>query len=153
MPSFVTSRLDFSNSVLCAISQKLLRKLQSIQNSAARILMRCHRFDHITPVLRTLHWLPVSFRVRFKICVLVYKCLNNLAPKYLCDLIQLFLSQRNTRRNGQLFLVVPFTLSVPKSFSTVAPRVWNDLPFSVRAAPSLETFKSRLKTLYFTMSY
>ena len=151
--AFISSRLDFSNAVLCAISQKLLRKLQSIQNSAARILMRCHRFDHITPVLHQLHWLPVSYRIRFKICVLVYKCLNNTAPGYLCDLIHLFLSARNTRRNDQLFLDVPFTVSAPRSFSTIAPRLWNDLPVFIRSSTSLDTFKSRLKTHYFIMHF
>ena len=95
--AFVTSKLDFSDSVLCSIDQKLLQKFQVIQNAAARILIKCRKYDHITPVLHTLHWLPVSYRIRFKLCVLVYKCLNEIAPPYLNDLVNLHVFPRNTR--------------------------------------------------------
>ena len=81
--AFVSSRLDYCNSLLNNISDSLLNKLQRIQNAAARLVSGRRKFDHITPVLRELHWLPVRQRVTFKIATLVFKCLHEQAPSYL----------------------------------------------------------------------
>ena len=78
----LSMRLDYY-SLLCGISDTLLRRLQSVQNAAARVITRTPRRDHITPILHHLHWLPVRQRVAFKLAVLVYKALNNRAPVYL----------------------------------------------------------------------
>ena len=76
--AFVTSRLDYCNSLLSGVSKGLLAKLQSVQNAAARLITRTRKFEHITLVLRDLHWLPVKQRVAFKVATLVYKCLHGL---------------------------------------------------------------------------
>jgi len=81
--AFISMHLDYCNSLLCGISDTLLRRLQSVQNAAARVITRTPRRDHITPILHHLHWLPVRQRVAFKLAVLVYKALNNRAPEYL----------------------------------------------------------------------
>ena len=78
-----SSRLDYCNSLLYGVSDELLRKLQVIQNAATRVVTVAKKFDHITPVLRELHWLPVRERIRFKLAMIVYKCLHGLAPPYL----------------------------------------------------------------------
>jgi len=70
--------------VLYSVSGQLLRKLQTVQNAAARVVTRSRKFDHIT-VLNELHWLPMAERVRFKLALIVFKCLNGLAPSYLTD--------------------------------------------------------------------
>ncbi len=70
--AFVSSRLDYCNALLIRIPGKSLQKLQYIQNSAARILMRMRKYDHITPILKSLHWLPVSFTIVYKVSLLTH---------------------------------------------------------------------------------
>jgi len=83
--SLVLSRLDFGNSILVGMPA-LLQRLQSVMNAAARLIFPSSKFDHVTPVLRQLHWLKVRERIDFRLAaVLVYKCLHGLAPPYLID--------------------------------------------------------------------
>ena len=78
------------NSLLYGLPESLITKIQRIQNSAARLVTRTRSSDHITPVLRTLHWLPVKYRIMYKILLLTYKCMHGLAPEYLNDLIKVY---------------------------------------------------------------
>jgi len=81
--AFISSRLDYCNSLLYGINDGLLKKLQVVQNATARVTTKTRKFDHIKPVLRELHWLPVRKRIVYKLAVMVYKCLHGLAPPYL----------------------------------------------------------------------
>jgi len=83
--AFISCRLDYCNSLLFGISDGLLRRLQSVQNAATRLVTGARRCDHITPVLRQLHWLPVRQRVVFKIAGLEHQSLVGAAPAYLAD--------------------------------------------------------------------
>ena len=83
--AFISSHLDYCNSLLYGVSDRLLKKLQAVHNASARVVMRTKQFDHITPVLRDLHWLPVHQRIKYKLAMIVYKCLHALAPTYLAD--------------------------------------------------------------------
>ncbi len=74
-----------------------IRQLQLIQNAAARILTRTRKSEHITPVLRSLHWLPVTFRVDFKVLLLVYKSLNGLGLKYIANMLTEYKPNRPLR--------------------------------------------------------
>ncbi len=74
--AFITSRVDYCDGLL---PKKTIRQLQLIQNTAARILTRTRTSEHITPVLRSLHWLPVTFRIDFKVLLLDYKSLRTMA--------------------------------------------------------------------------
>ena len=78
------SQLDYCNALLYGVADGLYRHLQSVQNAAARLVSGLRRRDH-RPTLLRLHWLPVRQRVLFKIAVLVYQCLNSLAPSYWAD--------------------------------------------------------------------
>jgi len=87
--AFVSSRLDYCNSLLFGVTDSLVQRLQAVQNAAARLVSGTRRSEHITPVLRQLHWLPVRQRIEFKMAILVYKALNDLSPQYLADDCQL----------------------------------------------------------------
>ena len=89
-----TCHLDYGNSLFSGITDSLLRRLQSVQNAAARLVTGTRRRDHITPVLRQLHWLPVRVRQRvdFKLALLVYKALHDVTAAYLVDDCQLILT-------------------------------------------------------------
>jgi len=80
---FVSSRLDGYNSLLAGVSSQLLHKLQVIRNAAARLVTGARRSEHMTPVLRDLHWVPVRQRITLKTAVLAYMCQHGMAPQYL----------------------------------------------------------------------
>lgn len=156
--AFVTSRLDYCNSLLFGMSKRNISRLQKIQNRAARLCLNLPRKARVpsSELLKTLHWLPVSFRIEFKILLLTFKCTNGLAPSYLSDLIS-FRSVGRTLRSSNLDL-----LGVPKSrtrtfgdraFSVAAPRLWNSLPLSLRSVKSVATFKKDLKTFLFIKAF
>ncbi len=144
--------IDYCNALLAGASKATLNKLQVVQNSAARILTRTRMRDHITPVLESLHWLPVSFRVDFKILMLTYKALHGLAPQYLSELLIPYTPTRDLRSSETGLLTVPLTRlrsMGDRAFSSLAPKLWNSLPIEIRQAKTISTFKSRLKTHFF----
>jgi len=105
--AFVISQLDYGNSLLVGLPNSQLERLQRVQNSAARLISGARRFDHITPILRTLHWLPIKQRIIFKIAVLVFRCLIGVAPQYLIDAIEIRRPCRELRSSSQLLLHSP----------------------------------------------
>jgi hypothetical protein len=133
--AFVTSRLDYCNALLFGVSAASLQKLQRVQNMAARILTRTRKNEHITPVLRHLHWLPVEYRVQYKIVLMTYKALHNEAPDYISDLLCVRVPGRTLRSSARDDLVVPRTRLKrygDRAFSVAAPRLWNALPHELR---------------------
>ena len=154
--AFVTSRLDYCNSLLSGCPNTSLKSLQLIQNAAARVLTRTRKMDHISPVLASLHWLPVKSRVEFKVLLLTYKALNGQAPSYLTELLVPYNPSRPLRSQSAGLLVVPRIAKIRsggRAFNYQAPLLWNHLPVSVREADTLSTFKTRLKTFLFDRAY
>ena len=154
--AFVTSRIDYCNSLLYGISEHNIDRLQRIQNSAARMVTNTRKYSHVKPVLQKLHWLPVKQRIHFKILVTTYKCITGKAPEYLCELLSIRRSSRVLRSSNQLLLQMP--VSKLKSygegaFSVAGPTLWNRLPEEVRNKPSLESFKLLLKTHLFKIAF
>ena len=155
--SLVTSRLDYSNGLLYGIPKSAVSILQSVQNSAARSVTKTAPREHITPVLRELHWLPVDRRIEYKILLYAYKALNGLAPEYLCNMVELYAPDRVLRSASQNLLVVPRGKHCQygmRTFAMAAATLWNSLNVRdrsnrIRGSPSLESFKSNLKTLLF----
>ncbi|CAL9684539.1 unnamed protein product [Knipowitschia caucasica] len=150
--AFVSSRLDYCNALLVGIPAKSLQKLQHIQNTAARILTRTPKHQHITPVLRDLHWLPIIQRIQYKICLLTYQCIHGHAPDYLTELLTPPPITRSLRSTDTNPLSIPRTklrTMGDRAFQAAAPKLWNALPPHLRAPQSLENFKRGLKTFLF----
>ncbi len=129
--AFMTSRLDYCNALLGGCPASSINKLQIVQNAAARVLTRSRKYDHITPILQSLHWLPIKFRISYKILLLAYKALNDLAPAYLTNLLSRYNPTRSLRSQNSGLLVVPRiakstkggrTLTTPPRTSEMSPR-------------------------------
>ena len=125
----VTSKLDTLNALLYGLPDTLIKRLQLIQNHAAKLLTRKKTYDHVTPHLIGLHWLPVETRIRYKILLLAYKCLHGQAPKYLSGLLQVNVPPEDaaeTRSSSELRLVEKRSRLKwygDRAFSVVAPRL------------------------------
>ena len=153
--AFISSRLDYCNGLLSGLTKEAVKQLQYIQNAAARVLTKTRKYDHISPVLRSLHWLPVAQRIDFKTALLVYKSLHGLAPKYISDMLVPYEPSRTLRTSGTGLLQVPRvrTKHGEAAFQFYGVKVWNSLPEDVRLASTLTMFKSRLKTVLFSRAY
>ena len=150
----MSSKLDFCNSLYIHLPQTLIKRLQLVQNSLARVIFpSVKKFDNIADSLKKLHWLPIEQRIQFKIAVLTFKTLQLNSPSYLSDLLKYKKSERNLRSNDKNYLSVPFVNSVlgERAFSYTAPSLWNSLPDSLRTCTSLASFRRDLKTYLFSM--
>ena len=113
-------------------------------------------FGHITPVLIQLHWLPVHFRILFKVLLIVYKTLNGMAPLYITELLSYRTCSRMLRSTDQKLLVILKSKLITygdRAFSVAAPKLWNELPLDLRSLDSINLFKKNLKTDLFKKAY
>ena len=143
-----TSRLDYCNSLLHNIP---LSQTTRLQNNAARLITRTSKHDHIIPVLKELHWLPVESRIAFKMLVMTLKCMNGLAPSYLVELVHSRTRDGRLRQNYAPTLYQGITKKCigDSALGAASPRLWNNLPVNIRAAGTLSRFRKSLKTYLF----
>ncbi len=119
----ITTPLDHCNSLYVSLEQSSLHQLQLAQNAAAQLLTRTRKREHIISVLASLLWLPIHFRIDFKILLLVFKVLNGLAPPYLCELLHVHTPVKALRSSSQMALDVPRSRLKNRAFSVAAPNL------------------------------
>ncbi|KAM9423473.1 uncharacterized protein cyld isoform 2-T2 [Salvelinus alpinus] len=136
--ALVISRLDYCNSLLAGLPACAIKPLQLIQNAAARLVFNFPKFSHVTPLLRSLHWLPVEARIRYKTMVLAYGAVRGTAPPYLQALIRPYTQTRALRSSTSgLLASLPLRKYSSRSaqsklFAALAPQWWNELPHDAR---------------------
>ena len=155
----VLSRIDYCSSLLFGSIHGVTSKKQRIQNDAARLIFCLPKSSNIATHLKSLHWLPVEVRSTYKIACLCYHCHSSTAPSYVTDMLHRKpLHTRNTRSSSYTMPLLNrpahsnATLS-HRSFYFASSSVWNSIQNDVRCAPSLSSFKFRLKTYLFRSVY
>ena len=156
MPSeLVLSRIDYANSLLFGAREADLKWLQCLQNKVAWLVFACWWDRCSVNLINSLHWLPVKDRICFKMMLHMYKCIMNVAPSYLCDLITLFSDSQTVENRPRLCSSSDTTkLLVPRSrkragdhsFVVATLSLWNELPIKLREAVSVPAFRRLLKT-------
>jgi hypothetical protein len=154
--SLVSTKLDYCNSLLYGLPKYKIKKMQRIQNVAARILTKSNNDCNIKAILKDLHWLPVEERIRFKILLLVFRALKGNSPEYLRELFTVYAPSRALRSANKGQLIVPKTRLKTygdRALSSAGPREWNALPIYIRQIDDLLTFKAELKTFLFRQCF
>ena len=143
--ALVSSKLDYCNCLLYNVTNWELNRLQGVQNCLAWVVTRSSRFSRTTPLLKSLHWLPVCFRIKFKICLVTYN--NQLI--YLKEMLEPPRRTRDLRSSDQNVLFVPRI----KKGEVAAPKLWNQLPDEIKTTKTVHFFRKILKTFYFNQAF
>ncbi len=174
--AFIFSHLDYCNGLLYDLPDYQIAKLQRIQNMAARLVFKLPKFSHVTHLMVELHWLPVSYRIKFKLLLFVFKAVHGSAPQYICDMFTFYASQYSLRRNSVIddihyhfgeisspiqeerviYFKVRKTNRVTfeqRSLAIAGPTLWNKLPIHLRCISDIDSFKKQLKTHFFKLAY
>ena len=137
--ALVSSKLDYCNSLFHNMPEKDIARLQRVQNCLARVVTKAPRFSSSVPILKRLHWLPVKFRIHFKICAITFQTLKENQPAYLADLLYTDLLVK--------------TKTGSRAFSISGPALWNALSVPIRNAKTILTFRKLLKSHLFDLAF
>ena len=153
--SVVSSRLDYCNSLLVKTTEHNLKRLQSVQNSLARVVSQAPWSVPSLDLLRGLHWLPIRQRIHYKTALITYKTLHTGLPIYIAELLHDYQPIRELRSSSSHLLQKPpyRTVFASRAFSYTAPDIWNKLKLETITAPSVDSFKIRLKTELFDAAF
>ncbi len=140
----------FSRMSVIGVNNRYAALLQKVSTH------KCTKRDHVTPLLKELHWLPVKYRIQYKLATLAFRHFDSTLPPYLSSSLCTYQPSRSLRSSTERLLKIPKTnlkTFGERSFGYTAPTVWNSLPADLRASPSLPTFKVNLKTHFFRQAF
>ena len=143
--------------MLIGCPQSVIEPLQKVQNFAAPLILKASGCQPCKPLMKQLHWYPISERIKYKAACLCFNCITEQAPTYLSELIQIYKPTRALRSaDDSRILKVPSYKRKTygyRSFSCFAPAFWNTLPYNVRHSTTIISFKSSLKFHLFNQYY
>lgn len=148
--NLVLSKLDYCNACFANVPAYQITKLQRVMNAAVRMIYNLRKREHVTPYLNKAHFLPVKFRIKFKLCLLVYKALNRIAPDYMTEMLT---EHTPTLRDGRDIKMLEFPPNKEKTIYYQMCSDWNALPLNIRNLDYLPNFKNKLKTYYFNEAF
>jgi len=154
--ALVHSKLDYCNSLLFGLPKCSINRLQKAQNTLARVVSGASYRDHIKPILKSLHWLPVSNRIDYKICILTHRALSIKQPAYLASQLIKRTNTHALRSRSFHPLATPYCNKKSaggRSFSYASPYLWNNLPESLRSTIDYLSFRRQLKTHFFHQAF
>ena len=154
--SMITSRLDYCNATFAGVADEQITRIQEIQNNAARLILKKSKRVHVTPLLKELHWLPVKYRIQYKLATLAFRHFDGSLAPYLSSFLCTYQPSPSLRSSTERLLKISkpnLKTFGERSFGYIAPTVWNSLPADLRASPSIPTFKVNLKTHFFRQAF
>ena len=147
--------MDYCNSILASLPKSEIHRLQLVQNATGRVVCRKKKFDHISPILNALHWLPVEKRIQYKVLCNAQKFVTGQVPEYFDDLLNLYKPARPLRSSNKTLFEVPPLKEVKthkfgeRTFSYIAPALYNCLPQNLKDINEISCFKRHLRTFLF----
>lgn len=154
--ALVISRLDYANSLYLGIPVYQLRRLQLVQNQAARLIFHQPKWHHVRPLMKSLHWLPVVKRCAFKLGCTIFEALYGNSPAFISSRLHRCIPSRDLGSSHLSLLVTPSFKRKKHGglrFAVLAPQFWNSLPAEMRSLTSLAQFRKQLKTWLFSQAY
>ena len=154
--SLVVSHIDYCSTLLYGLPKATVAKLQRVQSFAAKLILNKRKYDSVTQCLLQLHWLPVEYRILFRLLCMCYKCVNGQAPDYLCCYFTRKEATRALRSAQDDLYVVPITKTKSfgdRAFSVAGPKEWNRLPAEIKDCDNFVLFKKQLKTYLFQKAF
>ena len=150
--ALVLSKLDYCNSLFLGIPKNNIAKLQKIQNMSCRIIFQLPKHSNINNYLVQLHWLKIQEHITYKVATIMHKCIHNIAPIYLTEIVFSELPHTRNLTSTQrrlLYTTKSRTEFVHSgSFKSMGPRIWNTLYANVKNSYNIDVFKSRLRHMY-----
>ncbi|WP_419615719.1 reverse transcriptase family protein [Thiolapillus sp.] len=155
--SYILSRLDYCNCLLMGAPNSVIQPLQKVQNFAARLILMAPRHHHSTPLLKKLHWLPISERIKYKVACMCFHAINGSGPTYLSELLHIYTPSRTLRSSSdsRMLKIQQYKRKTHgfRTFTYFGPYVWNSLPQDIRQCSTLTSFKANLKTFLFSQYF